>query len=58
MLITLIMTVLSTASSDVEKLVLYRLLADASTEMPEVIGMTYVASGSIHCTFTHKAPQI
>ena len=43
LLITLVVTMLSTASTDVEKLILYRLLADASIEMPEVITMAYVS---------------
>ncbi len=39
LLITLIVTMLSTASTDIEKLVLYRLIADACMEMPEVVTM-------------------
>lgn len=40
-LITLVVTALNSAPSDAERLVLYRLLADASSEMPEVLAMTY-----------------
>lgn len=40
-LVTLIVTNLNSAPSDAERLVLYRLLADASAEMPEVLSMAY-----------------
>ena len=40
LIISLVMSMLITAGTDVEKLVLYRMLADASTEMPEVVNMT------------------
>ena len=43
LLITLVVTLLSTASTDAEKLILYRLLADTSIEMPEVITMASVS---------------
>lgn len=41
LLVTLIVTILGQASTDTEKLVLYRLLAEASIEMPEVVAMAY-----------------
>lgn len=41
LLVTLIVTILGTASTDAEKLVLYRLLADASHDIPDVIAMSY-----------------
>lgn len=41
LLITLVVTLLHNCGSDVERLVLYRLLAEASVEMPEVLSMTY-----------------
>ncbi|KAL7420982.1 Ras GTPase activating protein ira2 [Cryptotrichosporon argae] len=41
LLVTLITTILNTAGSDAEKLVLYRLLAEASVEIPEVVAMAY-----------------
>jgi len=40
LLITLVVTILGQASSDTEKLVLYRLLAEASQETPEVVAMS------------------
>lgn len=39
LLITLVVTILNTASSDAEKLVLYRFLAEASVEVPDVVSM-------------------
>lgn len=42
LLITLVTTILQTASSETEKIVLYRFLAEASVEMPEVVAMAYV----------------
>jgi neurofibromin 1 len=39
LLITLVTTILQTASSDIEKTVLYRFLAEASVDMPEVVSM-------------------
>jgi len=39
LLITLVTTILQTASSETEKIVLYRFLAEASVEMPEVVAM-------------------
>lgn len=41
LLVTLIVTILGTASTDAEKLVLYRLLAEASQDMPDVVAMSY-----------------
>jgi neurofibromin 1 len=39
LLVTLIVTILNTASSETEKLVLYRFLAEASADVPEVVSM-------------------
>jgi neurofibromin 1 len=39
LLVTLVVTILNTASSDAEKLVLYRFLAEASVEVPDVVSM-------------------
>jgi neurofibromin 1 len=39
--VTIIVTILNSAPSDAERLILYRLLADASSEMPEVLSMAY-----------------
>jgi neurofibromin 1 len=41
LLMTLVVTMLGQASSDNERLVIYRLLAEASQETPEVVAMTY-----------------
>lgn len=39
--VMLVVTALNSAPSDAERLVLYRLLVDASSEMPEIIAMAY-----------------
>ncbi|KAK4687682.1 neurofibromin 1, partial [Tremellales sp. Uapishka_1] len=41
LLVTLVVTMIGSATSDVEKLILYRFLAEASIEMPEVVAMAY-----------------
>ncbi|WOO81456.1 Neurofibromin [Vanrija pseudolonga] len=41
LLVTLIVTMLHSASTDTERLVLYRLLAEASIEMPDVVALAY-----------------
>ncbi|ORY28775.1 hypothetical protein BCR39DRAFT_533800 [Naematelia encephala] len=41
LLVTFVTTVLSSASSDIERVVLYRFIADAAADMPEVISMAY-----------------
>ncbi|EIW67076.1 hypothetical protein TREMEDRAFT_69974 [Tremella mesenterica DSM 1558] len=41
LLVTLVVTLLHNCGSDTERLVLYRFLADASVEMPEVVCLTY-----------------
>lgn len=42
-LVAFILTILNSSSSDNERLILYRLLADASAELPEVFAMAYDA---------------
>lgn len=41
MLITMVVAMLSSASSEPERVVLYSLLADASSEIPDVLSMSY-----------------
>lgn len=41
MLVTLVVAMLSTASSETERIVLYSLLADASHEIPDVLSMVH-----------------
>ena len=48
LLITLVVTLLHNCGSDVERLVLYRFLAEASMEMPEVLSMTRVLRVCLH----------
>lgn len=60
LLIALVVTSLNAASTDIERVVLYRLLAAASEEMPEVLSMAYDALlpqiQTTICTSSH--PQI
>jgi neurofibromin 1 len=39
LVVSLVVTILQTAATDVERAVLYRFLAQASAEIPEVVAM-------------------